>query len=156
MIPGSVCIILPPRVAVQEGKEPDDLQRDSLPIGCGLLLAALVRALLLSSSSRSFLEQAMVCCPACFPCILPVNKRRVRGREVISQLCTAGPNRHNTSVAWQGGTATGSTWIGNRNRRRKVVRVTPVMRLGKEAALKKCEASDWVSPHGLTRCSLNG
>jgi hypothetical protein len=30
-------------------------------------------------------------CPACFPCIFPVNQLRVRGHDGYSQLCTAGP-----------------------------------------------------------------
>ena len=55
------------------------------------VLAARVSAVLLSSSSSTSLDQAMVYCPACFPCIFPVNSLRVRGHERTSQLCAAGP-----------------------------------------------------------------
>ncbi len=81
--------------------------------GC---LATPFNALTVSSCSRSSLEQAAGGCPACFPCLLPLDRLDVLGQNGASPSCPYTCRRHRTSRADAGATSTASPWSGDGNR----------------------------------------
>ena len=73
-------------------------------------------ALTVSSYSRSSLKQAAGGCPACFPCLLPLDRLHVLGQNGASPSCPYTSRRHRTSRADAGTTRTASPWSGDGDR----------------------------------------